>query len=736
MRFVLVSRNAVEEVGWQENAMRSSRSIVPSLLLIFAVLVLDVSCLTAAEDDGRVVMRRLNRVEYENTVRDLLGVHVELQELLPLDSSQDGFDNVGEALHVSSFLMEKYLEAANAALDVAISNGPQPETIRKRYSLKETHQVRTTTEDVFRKADELNRVVMFSSSAWQSVSLTPFYPKDRGDYRFRICTSAVNSGDKPVTYRVDAGLMLMTGRPHLVGYFDAPAGETAIAEFVDSLEPRNTIRLLPYGLASAQEVKKVGTADWTGPGLSVEWIEVEGPLHDHWPPESHRRIFGDLPQKAAPIYNQRDRVEVDSDDPVNDATAIVRRFANRAFRRPSTDDEVASYVALIRDRLDEGQPFEQAVRVGLLAVLVSPEFLFLHETAGKLDDYAIASRLSYFLWNTMPDDELLELAQQKQLAQPTVLKAQVDRLLDDPRATAFHSNFIGQWLSLRDIDFTRPSVLLYPEFDDMLKASMVREAELFFAELLKNNLSVTNFVASDFSMLNGRLAKHYGIDGVDGWEFRRTALPLESHRGGVITMGGVLKVTANGTYTSPVTRGAWLLDRILGTPPSPPPESVDGLVPDTRGTTTIRQQLAKHREIKSCAGCHEEIDPPGFALENFDVIGGWRDRYRLAGWARDAQRITVNGRNIYLGAEVDSTDVLPDGRSFRGIDEFRQLLLADKDQLARAIAERLLTYATGAASTSSDAAEVTAIVDRIRTKNYGLRSLIHEIVASDLFLKK
>ncbi|MBI1314768.1 DUF1592 domain-containing protein [bacterium] len=716
--------------------MASSHRMIPRWPLLLAVLLTVGPCLAASADDGRVVMRRLNRVEYENTVRDLLGVHVELQELLPLDSSRDGFDNVGEALHVSSFLMEKYLEAASTALDVAIANGSQPQLIKRRYSLKTTHQVRTTTEDVFWKSDDHDRVVMFSSSAWQSVSLTPFYPKDRGDYRFRICTSAVNSDGKPMTYRVDAGLMLMTGRPHLVGYFDAPAGEPAVVEFVDSLEPRNTIRLLPYGLASAQEVKKVGAAEWAGPGLAVEWIEVEGPLHDRWPPESHRRIFGDLPQKPAPIYNQRDRVEVVSDDPVSDATTIVRRFASRAFRRPATDEEVASFVAVIADRLDEGQSFEQAVRVGLLAVLVSPEFLFLHETPGRLDDYAIASRLSYFLWSTMPDDELLDLAQRQQLTQQEVLRVQVDRMLDDPRAAAFHHNFVGQWLSLRDIDFTRPSGLLYPEFDDMLKASMVREAELFFAELLKEDLSVTNIVASDFSMLNGRLAQHYGIDGVDGWEFHRTPLPPGSHRGGVITMAGVLKVTANGTYTSPVTRGAWVLDRILGTPPSLPPESVDGLVPDTRGTTTIREQLAKHRAIESCAGCHEEIDPPGFALESFDVIGGWRDLYRLSGWRRDSEQITVNGRKIYLGDEVDSADVLPDGRSFRGIDEFRQLLLEDKDQLARAITERLLTYGTGAASASSDFAEINAIVDRVRAKDYGLRSLIHEIVTSDLFLMK
>jgi hypothetical protein len=297
---------------------------------------------------------------------------------------------------------------------------------------------------------------------------------------------------------------------------------------------------------------------------------------------------------------------------------------------------------------------------------------------------------------------------------------------------------VGQWLGLRDIDFTMPSHQLYPEFDDMLKASMVKEAELFFAEVLTHDLSLTNFVASDFSMLNGRLAKHYGIEGVDGWEFRRTTLPPDSHRGGVLTMAGVLKVTANGTYTSPVMRGAWVLDRILGLPPSPPPEDVAGLVPDTRGATTIREQLAKHRADQSCAVCHDDIDPPGFALESFDVIGGYREQYRVTGWSRNSQEVVVDGRKMhyYHTGQVDPADTLADGRRFQNVDEFKQLLLADKDQLARALTKRLLTYATGAATKPQDREQINAIVARVREQNYGLRALVHEIVASELFQSK
>jgi hypothetical protein len=682
-------------------------------------------------------------------------VPVDLKEALPPDTAAHGFDNVGEALHVSSFLMEKYLEAADMALNLAIANGPQPPLIKKRYNLKDQHQVKIASENVFRKLDDT--VVLFSSSPWQAVHLYEFYPPDRGKYRFRISTSGYQSSGKPVTYRLDAGLMGMVGKNHLVGYFDAPADKPAIVEFVDFLEARSTIRIHPYGLAPAQVVHKIGADKYEGPGLAVQWVEVEGPLHDTWPPESHRRLFGDLARKPFP----GNRLEVVSKNPEADAERILRGFARRAFRRAVTDEDIKPFLDLIRKKLAEKRSFEQAIRVGLLAVMVSPDFLFLRERPGKLDDPALASRLSYFLWSTMPDDELLTLAEQKKLSQPDTLRQQVERLLKSPKAKAFTENFVGQWLGLRDIDFTEPSFILYPEYDEMLKASMLKETYLFFDELLKNDLSLTNFVASDFTMLNGRLAKHYGIPltlpspprgegksfvpsplggeglkrGMGGWEFRKVKLPADSHRGGVLTMASVLKVTANGTTTSPVTRGAWVMDRILGTPPPRPPADVPAIEPDTRGATTIREQLAKHRQIATCAACHAKIDPPGFALENFDVIGGWRDNYRSSG---NGQPVVIDGKRMHYlkGPKVDAADVLPDGRRFRNIDELKQLLLKDKDQLARALIEKLLTYATGAAPGASDKPEIEVIIRKIREKNYGLRTLVHEVVKSDLFQRK
>ena len=681
----------------------------------------------------RTVLRRLNRVEYQNTLRDLLGIEIDIKEKLPLDTASHGFDNVGEALHVSSFLMERYLEAADLALQRAVANLPQPPVIKKRHSLKDQHQVKIASENVFRKLDDT--VVLFSSSPWQAVHLYHFYPPDRGKYRFRISASGYQSNGKPVTYRVDAGLMGMVGKNHLVGYFDAPADKPTVVEFTDYLEARSTIRILPYGLANANVVHKVGAEKWEGPGLAVQFVDVEGPLHDSWPPESHRRIFGDLPRERAPIYNYPNRVEVNSKTPEADAERILRNFARRAFRRTITDDDVKPYLTLVKGRMAEKYSFEQAVRVGLLGLMVSPDFLFLREKPGKLDDFALASRLSYFLWSSIPDDELLTLAKQKKLTEPETLRKQVERMLKDPKASAFTENFVGQWLNLREIDFTDPSHILYPEFDEMLKASMVKETHLFFEEVLKHDLSLTNFVASDFTMLNGRLAKHYGIPGVDGWEFKKVTLPPGSHRGGVMTMAGVLKVTANGTTTSPVTRGAWVLERILGTTPPRPPADVPAVEPDIRGATTIREQLAKHRQVATCAACHAKIDPPGFALENYDVIGGWRDYYRSQGNGKPVMR---DGKRMpYLqGRKVDPADVLPDGQKFKDIDEFKHLLLKDKDQLARALTEKLVIYATGAPPAAADKPELGVIVKNIREKNYGFRALIHEIVQSNLFQTK
>lgn len=682
---------------------------------------------------GRTVMRRLNQAEYVNTLRDLLDVDVDLRDLIPPDAATTGFDNSADAQHVSSYQMESYLKAAERALDAAIASKPRPNVVSRRFDIKNEKSVKPTGS-VYRHVDD--GVAIFSSwvSANIQVTLWQFQTRERGKYRFRISGYGYQT-EKPVTFHVMAGPMNAAAQQFLLGYYDVPAEKPKVVEIVESLDPQHTIRIIADNLgAIPPDVEKVGAENYKGPGLVVQWVDVEGPLLDAWPPRSHRRLLGDLPQR--PIAGDGSgRLEVVSRQPLADAERILRDFARRAFRRPVTDAELQPFLARVRTKLDRDASFEEALRTGLRAILLSPNFLFLRETPGKLDDHALATRLSYFLWSSMPDDELFRLADAEKLARPDVLREQVERMLRDPKATAFTENFAGQWLGLRAIDATMPDRMLYPEFDDVLKISSVRETSLFFDEVLKHDLSLTNFVASDFSLLNGPLAKHYGIPDVEGLEFRKVMLPPDGRRGGVLTMASVLKVTANGTTTSPILRGAWVLDRILGTPPPKPSVDVEAVEPDIRGATTIREQLAKHRQRSECASCHALIDPPGFALENYDVIGGWRERYRSIG---QGDPVVVDGRKRrYLnGPPVDSSDVLLDGRKFRDIGEFKQLLLADKDQLARALAEKLLAYSTGAAPTPADRAEIQAIVDRVRDKQYGFRSLVHEIVQSRVFQSK
>ena len=683
---------------------------------------------------GRVVLRRLNKAEYENTIRDLLSVEVDLKDLLPPDTATNGFDNNAEALHVSSFLMEQYLESADRVLDAAIVNGPQPWMIKKRFDIKDEKSVKAKGS-VYRYEEDA--VAIFSSwvSANIQVTLWNFRTHFRGNYRFRISAYAIQS-QKPVTFHMTAGTLTAVTEERIVGYHDVPPGKPTVIEFVEKLEPKNCVRVVVDGLGVIPPViEKAGAENYKGPGLAIQWVDIEGPLHDTWPPTSHRRIFGNLNQAPTPTPEDRSRREVVSKEPLADAERLLRQFMRRAYRRTVTDEDVKPILARVKAKLDAKTSFEQAMRVGLKAVLVSPSFLFLREKPGKLDDFALASRLSYFLWSSMPDEELLTLADQGKLNNPETLRKQVERMLKDPKAASFTENFAGQWLGLGNIDATAPDPTLYPEYDDILKVAMVKETLLFFDEVLKNDLNLTNFVASDFTMLNGRLARHYGIPDVTGQEFRKVTLPKDSHRGGVLTMASVMKVTANGTTTSPILRGAWVLDRILGTPPPKPTVDVEAVEPDIRGAKTIREQLAKHREKAECAGCHAKIDPPGFALESFDVIGGWRENYRSVG---KGDEVNLNGRKMrYLkGLPVDAADVTPDGQKFKNIDEYKQLLLKDKDHLARALAEKLLSYATGATPAKSDQAEIDAIVGKIKAKDYGLRTLVHEIVQSKVFQTK
>lgn len=673
---------------------------------------------------GRVVLRRLNRVEYENTVRDLFAVNVMVKEMLPEDAVAQGFDNVGAALNISPVLMERYLEAADAVISAAIVPVHKLESKTERFNLYDSLPS-WFVAGVWKQDDG---VILFRNSGDSASDLRQFKAPAPGRYKFRIAASAHNS-ETPLPMAVLLGNFVVSGNysRHL-GYFDAPPGKPAVIEFEERLGAKNdTIKVTPIALPFVY-LKHETMPEYPGPGLKIHWIEVEGPFPDAWPTESYKRVFGDADSKKGTLA---------------DAEKLLRDFLPRAFRRPVAEGEVKPFVALVAKSLEVRQSFETSLRAGYKAVLASPKFLYFRESSGPLDDHALASRLSYFLWSTMPDEPLLALAAKGELHKANVLRAQVERMLNHPQARAFTENFTGQWLNLRDIAANTPDKMLYPEWEEHLQWSAVRETHLFFEELLKQNLSVKNFVDSDFAMLNGRLAKHYGIPDVHGVAFRKVALKPEQHRGGVLTHASVLKVTANGTSTSPVLRGVWMLDRIMGKPAPPPPPNVPAIEPDIRGAKTIRDQLAKHRATENCAGCHARIDPPGFALENYDVIGGWRERYRIVAERKDWVNNRVGPLAKYLaayqygeGRPVEAGDKFPDGREFANVDEFKKLLLANPEQIARCLTEKLVTYATGQPVGIGDHAGVDKILAEAKTADYGLRSLVHAVVASELFRSK
>jgi mono/diheme cytochrome c family protein len=674
--------------------------------------------------EGRVVLRRLNRVEYENTVRDLFDVNVSVKEILPEDTISHGFDNVGAALNISPVLIERYLEAADAVLDAAVAPVHKLESKKERYNLYDSLPT-WFTPGVWKRDDG---VILFRNSKDSASNLNKFKAPTLGRYHFRISASAHNS-KTPLPMAVLLGEFNVGGSPiQHQGYFDVQPGEPTIIDFeAPILRRTNTIKVAPVALPHVYLNHK-NMPDYPGPGLKIHWIEVEGPLPEAWPTRSYRRVFGDVDPKRGTLA---------------DAEKLLRELLPRAFRRPVAEGEEKPFVAIVAASLKSGQSFETSLRAGVKCVLTSPKFLYFREPVGKLDDHALASRLSYFLWSTMPDETLFALARSGELHKPDVLRAQVERLLRHPKSKAFTENFTGQWLGLRNISATTPDKALYPEFEELLQWSSVRETHLFFNELLNENLSVRNFIDSDFAMLNGRLAQHYGIPDVNGVAFRKVALKPEYHRGGVLTHASILKVTANGTSTSPVIRGAWVLDRIMGQPAPPPPPNVPAVEPDIRGATTIREQLAKHRATAVCASCHARIDPPGFALENYDVIGGWRDRYRIVTEQKNWVKNRVGPLAPYLaayqyglGASVEAGGTLGDGRTFADLAEFKKLLLAHPDQFYRNLTAKLVTYATGQPVGFSDYRAVNQILAEAKTADYGLRSLVHAIVASELFQKK
>ncbi len=679
---------------------------------------------------GRVVLRRLNRVEYQNTMQDLLGLEMNYARDLPPDGvSGDGFRNNGQSLQMSSLQLEYYLDTARRALDRVIVSGSAPQPYD--YEFTESN-VRGWLGGVER-SNRLGRKQVFLGT------MVDKYPES-GKFLVRVKLSAELKPDYgfpllevSVGYRPDTKILFKE-----VDVVEITSAETQVLEFTGRLEnhplpvrgqgkfPGLVVRVrniyddgspLPKQNKDKKNKKKQAFEEDELPKINIESVEFHGPVFDQWPPELHRQILFDS--------------ELRETDESAYVAEVLERFMQRAFRRPAQPAEVARMQEFYTSIRDEFPTFEDAIRETLAMVLIRPDFLYLVEPAGDekraLGDWELASRLSYFLWSTMPDKELFELAAARTLHQPNVLSEQVERMLADPRSWNFVEQFTEQWLHLDVVDRVAVSKDYYPKFDEALKAEMRAETQHFFAELLRTDASALELIASDFTMMNERLARHYGLQGVLGQKFRRIPLPAEQHRGGLLGHASVLLSNSTGEDAHAVRRGVWIRDRLLNDPPAPPPPdvpSLDEADPEFH-KLSIREQLKIHRGTAACASCHRDIDPWGIALENFDAVGLWREDVRRK----------VGGSFELL--PVIAKDKMPDGQEIAGADALREYLVTKrKNQFAKALVERLLTYALGRRLELSDHDIVDKLTQDVIQNEYRLGYLVRAIAASEPFLTK
>lgn len=685
---------------------------------------------------GLNVMRRLNRVEYQNTMQDLLNFQMNyVRDLPPEGLSPDGFRNNGLSLRMTSLQLEYYLEAARKALDRVIVTTPEPEVFHHEFD-KSNHKKWLQNPTI--SDNRLDRVSIFLAR------MEPDYP-ETGDFLIRVRAHAErNEGfgfprmRVSIGYRPDTKVILTTALET-----DVKSSESEVFEIRGRIEnfplpvrgqskyPGLVIHIRNVyddGTPAPPKVKKkndkgkeisVDPDEPDFPKLFVDSVTFDGPVFESWPPAHHRRILfeSELRETNEPGYVRE----------------VLRRFIRRAWRRPPAQLEIDGFAKFFDSLRNDFPVFEEAMRETLALILISPDFLYLAEPAGKknrkLTSWELAARLSYFLWSTMPDDQLFKLAETGELLNPKMLTAQVDRMIDDDRAWQFVDQFADQWLNLGGMDRVAISQHYYPDFTDELKPHLRNETLNFFMTLLRKNRSARNFVESDFTMLNEPLARHYGIEDVLGYNFREVALPTESHRGGLLTQGSILLTNSTGEDSHPIKRAVWLRRRLLDDPPDPPPPNVPELASENPGFAklSIRKQLEIHLEDPACASCHRDIDPWGIALENFDAVGRWRDEIRRA----DKEKTS------FSTLPVDHQTELPDGSKIENPEQLKRYLLEKRgDEFARTIVTKLLTWSLGRSLDLSDEPDIAALTEDFVQNDLKLRELIHEIVKSNPFLTK
>lgn len=696
-------------------------------------------------DPGRVTARRLNRAEYNNTVRDLLGLDLRPADDFPQDDSGYGFDNIGDVLSLSPALMEKYIAASEKIARAAVF-GPQP----MKPSMV---RVNPPWRHIPLSKKPLHDYDITGLSLPNTTHVTHSFPVD-GEYKIRAMLNGVRPASSEaiqVALWIDGkqievleldpegGGAFSTDRQEFYGWArDFRLRLTAGKHWIAASIPR-LYEGLPdsYGGPNPSKKPKRVIEFKPPPGAPPKLVEDLRKKFEERQKEiapvndvrvSSLEISGPFAQDKGPSLESRKRIyscgHLEGNHASGCARKIVEGLARRAYRRPVSPEEVNQLVSLVSTAQKEGDSFEEGICLSLQAMLVSPHFLFRiekdqkaqgaklqSEDAHSITQHELATRLSYFIWSSMPDDELFRLADQGSLNKPDVLAAQVHRMLKDSKSRALVENFAGQWLELRKLESVKPDRKRFPDFDEYLRISMRKETEAFFDDIVRHDRSILDFIDGNYSFLNERLARFYKIPGVEGPEFRKVVLAADTRRGGVLTQASVLTVSSYATRTSPVLRGKWILENFLGAPPPPPPPDVANLDEAAIGSSaSLRQQLEQHRKNATCASCHARMDPLGFGLENFDAVGAWREQ---------------DGK-----FPIDSAGSLPDGRSFKGPNDLKVILKSDREAFARTLTEKLMTYGLGRGLERYDKPAVKKIAESVAANDYRFSSLVIEIVRS------
>ena len=721
----MVTTDQMPPADAEQPSLEESESFIAHIEAIF-----DHADRTAKPDPGRITVRRLNRVEYKNTVRDLLGVDFNPTENFPADDVGHGFDNIGDVLTMSPLLMERYLAAAEAiATRVIVLKRPPP---LKRYqggsNLQPKHD--DVPNERFRLLDPT------ATEAWKTGPFTTgaSYLNISPDVEiiYRATLYAETDSEKPVKVA-----LFIQGEE--LPYLSTP-DELARLVGVDPATD-NKIKVLKAFEITARDDKKTQTIETLITGIpnieSVGIAMIKPKVGEPYAKLQVRSLWSEGPLESRPDSHFK-ILECTPDIPQSEQTReVLNRLLRRAYRRPPTEDEIEQLAEFVESIQADGVKWEAGIQQAVKVVLCSPKFLFRLELDDRpqttepypIDEFQLASRLSYFLWSSMPDNELLELAEKNQLT--ANLEEQVNRMLADPKASELGSNFGSQWLQIQRLITAEPDLDKFPKFNAGLRAAMLKETELFVESIFREDRSVLDLIDTNYTFLNRTLANHYGIadtqgnwfgsktpvpggEEIKGREFRRVNLQSSS-RGGILTHASVLTVTSNPTRTSPVKRGRWVLEQVLGTPPPPPPPDVPELEEEGEviSGSTLRERLEQHRADPACANCHAKMDPIGFALENYNPIGAYR-------W-KDGE------------SKIDASAELPDGTTVDGIADLKQIIKNKKYQFVRCLTEKMLTYALGRGLEYYDRPTVEYIVAQLESNDYRSSVLIKEIAKSDPF---